>query len=181
MEPFSFQVWHIQPRSAGSREEKNLWAVQWVHYCELSWSHCKDCWTAVPVIKHHKWCWTVVLGGRPSIKWDMACEGCLSPQAFAAGQKRGIGDMLWENSKTLYNIPLLVLQEVTLDTGSVNAFSSLLRGFHFKLSLYRTWKILHVIHLSSLMKEVCKQKWYVLEQLKYLESGNSCAALTVPV
>lgn len=36
--------------------------------------------------------------------------------------------MLWGNSKTLYNIPLLMLQEVILDTGSVNAFSLLLRN-----------------------------------------------------
>lgn len=71
----------------------------------------------------------------------MACEGSLFPQAFAAAQKRGIGEMLWENSKTLYNMPLLVLQEVILDTGSVNAFSSLLREFRFrKFSLYRTLK-----------------------------------------
>lgn len=28
-------------------------------------------------------------------------------------------------------MPLVVLQEVILDTGSVNAFSSLFRGFHF--------------------------------------------------
>lgn len=65
----------------------------------------------------------------------MACEGCLFPQVFAAGQKRGIDEMLWENSNPLYNVPLLVLQEVILDTGSVNAFSSLLKDFTLRSSV----------------------------------------------
>lgn len=56
--------------------------------------------------------------------------------AFAAGQKRRIGEMIWDNSKPLCNKPLLELQEVVLDTSSVNAFSSLLEDFTLTSSVY---------------------------------------------
>lgn len=111
----------VQPRSAGSGEKK---------YSKLSWWCCKDCWTAVPVIKHHKWCWTVILEGRPSIKWDMACERCLSRRLLQQERKEKLVRCFGKTQKH-HNMPLVVLQEVILDTGSVNAFSSLFRGFHF--------------------------------------------------
>lgn len=64
--------------------------------------------------------------------------------ASAAAQRKGIGEMLWENP--LYSVCLLWLHEKIPGTGSVDPFSSIL-GFHLKVefSLYRKQRF-HVLH-----------------------------------
>lgn len=76
VEPFCFQVSLYSAQVCWEWGEENSVSCA-VHCCELGWLLCRHCWTAVPGIKYHKWCWPVVLGETPSIKWDMACEGCL--------------------------------------------------------------------------------------------------------
>lgn len=117
--------------------------------------------------KHHKWCWiAIVLGGRPSIKWDMASEWSLPPQAFAAAQRSGISEMFWENAKTWYN---MWLHEIRHWFCWSIFFNSKRISFE-EFGLYRKQKDTSCYtSYDYQMSEVCKGNWYVLDQLTFGE------------
>lgn len=110
--------------------------------------------------KHRKWCWiAVVLGGRPSIKWDMACEWSVFSSGFSSSLEVLVRDALG-TCKTLYNIPLLWLDEIYFLQYQENFTRDVQFVTESKgISCYTSH--------SYLVSEVCKGKWYVLDQLTF--------------